>query len=89
MMYGYHGWNAIIAMVLGLIIFLAITAGLIFLVVWAVRRGGRPGQLYGPMGPGGPAGPAGPNAREILQARFAKGEITREQYREMLSEIDH
>ncbi|MBT2551845.1 SHOCT domain-containing protein [Arthrobacter sp. ISL-5] len=62
--------------------------GIALLVLLAVRvigcgiRGG-----YGPGGPDGPGGPppmGGSRARQILDERFAKGELTADQYREQL-----
>ena len=87
MMYGYHGgFGGWAGMILGGLFFLLIVAGLVAFIVMAVRVGRRGGGMhyYGPPMPGG-----GPGPKDILQARFAKGEITKEQYREMLAEIDH
>ena len=66
---------------IGLIINIAIIVGVVALIIWAVRRF-----------PGGTANwnqPSGGNQspREILQARYARGEITREQYHQMLNDL--
>jgi putative membrane protein len=61
---------------LGLILTLIFWVGLIVaiatLVVWAVRRARVPATASSASGPN--------TAREILQAQYARGEITREQY---------
>ena len=78
-MYGL-GW---LGMLLGLLIGVAILVGIILLIVWLARR------MNGPhTGPFVGRGPMQFNAKEILQQRYARGEITLEQYREMLSELD-
>lgn len=79
--YGGYGW---LGMIIGSVVMLAVLAGLVLLVVWAVRRAGSGtvGSNYTPTSPNSPS------AREVLQIRYARGEITREQYQKMLSEID-
>jgi putative membrane protein len=66
--------------VIGLLFNLAAVVGIVLLVVWAVKR------FSGGAGvsnqPGGSQSP-----REILQARYARGEITREQYQQMLQDL--
>ena len=72
-MMGGYGFGLI-----GLIFNVAIILGIVWLVVWAVRR----------FTIGTPAGSSGSQApRDILQVRYARGEITRDQYREMLKEL--
>ena len=62
--------------------------GIALLVLLAVRMFG--GGYRGGFGHGGPEGPGGPppmgrsRARQILDERFAKGELTPDQYREHL-----
>jgi putative membrane protein len=72
-MMGGYGFGLI-----GLIFNVAIIVGFVWLVVWAVRRftNGTAGTSSGSVSP-----------REILQARYARGEITRDQYREMLADL--
>ncbi len=63
--YGSWGWMGVI----GMLAMLAFWVALIVLVVWAVRgfsAGGRKDDA--------------PTALEIVQRRFAAGEITREEY---------
>jgi putative membrane protein len=76
--YGGMGW---IGMILGLVITIAVIIGLVLLVVWAVRRmGGNSAQTS-------PMNIAGQSAKDIAQARYAKGEINREEYQQVLSDL--
>lgn len=74
---GGYGW-------IGWIINLALTAvtliALVLLVIWAVRRitNSQKGSMYVSDQNGGLNA-----AREILRARYARGEITREEYQQM------
>ncbi len=61
---------------IGLIFNIAIIVGIVILIVWAVRRFS-----------GGVTSSGGQSARDILQVRYAKGEITREQYQQMLKDL--
>ncbi|HLO14542.1 MAG TPA: SHOCT domain-containing protein [Anaerolineales bacterium] len=61
---------------IGLILNIAIIVGIVILVVWAVKRF-----------TSGTLSPSGQTPREILQARYARGEITREQYQQMLQDL--
>ncbi len=73
-----YGW---LDMVLNLVINLVVIIGFVLLIAWFVRRifpayeltGGWGGTLL--------------TAKEVLQARYARGEITREQYKKMLSDL--
>lgn len=74
--YGMMGGFGLI----GLIINIAIIVGIVILVVWAVKRfTGGTSNLNQPS--------VGQSPREILQARYARGEITRDQYQQMLSDL--
>ena len=70
----HDGWSAGDWLLTGLLmlLFWALVVGA---VVWALRRRGG-----GPDGPGR-AGGSGDAAREILDARFARGEIDEQEYR--------
>jgi putative membrane protein len=73
-MMGYGGFGLI-----GLLFNLVIVIGIVVLIVWAVKRfssGSINNQTSGTQSP-----------REILQARYARGEITREQYQQMLQDL--
>ena len=77
--YGYGGmglWGGLI----GLILNVAIIVAIIWLVVWAVRRFSS-GQSHGSQVTGAQS------PRDILQVRYARGEITRDQYRQMLKDL--
>ncbi len=71
--YGMMGAYGLIGMLFNLLLIV----GVVVLVVWAVRRFSERGSQ------GSGAG----SAREILQVRYAKGEITREQYQQMLKDL--
>ncbi len=62
---------------IGLLFNVVIIVGVVVLIVWAVKRFSAPGSS--------PSGSQ--SARDILQARYARGEITREQYQQMLSDL--
>lgn len=76
--YGGMGW---IGMILGLIITIGVVVGLIILVVWIVRR------TNGNTSQGGSNIVTSQSARDIAQARYAKGEITRDEYQQILSDL--
>ncbi|MAT43709.1 MAG: hypothetical protein CL609_15335 [Anaerolineaceae bacterium] len=78
--FGGFGW---IGMVLNLIISIAVIIGLILLVVWAVRRFSGSNYQSGIQSPGSQS------AKEIAQARYARGEISREEYQQILSDLIH
>lgn len=65
---------------IGLIINIVILVGIVILVVWAVNRFSAGSTNWGQTS-------SGQSPREILQARYARGEITREQYQQMLSDL--
>lgn len=73
--FGFGGMGLI-----GLIFNLAIVIGIVILIVWAVRR-----FTSGATNWNQPSGNQSP--REILQARYARGEITRDQYQQMLNDL--
>jgi putative membrane protein len=81
--YGFGGLG-LIGMILNLVITLGVIVGIVLLVVWLVRRLGSEGGAL-QAGPRAGAGQLLP--REILQARYARGDITREQYQQMLSDL--
>ncbi|HUF39391.1 MAG TPA: SHOCT domain-containing protein [Anaerolineales bacterium] len=72
-------------MILGLLFNIGVIVTVVWLIVWLVRRftstdlGRR--DSFGSSG-----GTSGP--REILQGRYARGEITREQFHEILADIN-
>jgi putative membrane protein len=81
---GGYGSFGLIGGIIGLAVTIAILVGLVVLVVWAVRRMTSSQQGFLP--------PMSQNANqltagEILAQRYARGEITREQYKQMLEDI--
>ncbi len=82
MMHGFgfseYGW---IWMILNWVITVVVIVGIIWFIIWAVRRAGSTGRSSLITG----SGPQSP--REILQSRYARGEITREQYLEILEDL--
>jgi len=80
MMYGYGGnW---IGMIVGLIITVLVIGGFIILAIWAVRR------ISGSSETSTLPRKSGESTREIAQARYARGEITREEYQTILSDLE-
>ncbi len=75
--FGGFGW---IGMIVNLVITIAVIVGLVLLVVWAVRR------MSGNQQAGTP-NLAGPSARDIAQTRYARGEISREEYQQIISDL--
>jgi putative membrane protein len=77
--YGFDGlglWGGLI----GLLFNVAIIVAIIWLVVWAVRR-------FTSGASHGNHSAAAQSPREILQMRYARGEVTREQYQQMLKDL--
>jgi putative membrane protein len=78
--YGYGYWG----MIIGTVITLVLLGGLIWLVVWAVRRTrSSSNNAYQ-----GDSAARPQTAREILDQRYARGEITREQYQQMKQDLE-
>jgi len=80
---GAFGW---IGMILGLIITVAVIVVVVMLVIWLVRRLGTSSQGSSssvvPMAPG-------QSPKDIASARYARGEITREEYQTILADLGH
>ena len=75
--FGAWGW---IGMALNLLFWVALIAGLVYLVVWVARRASAQAPGIGPA-----AGPL--NAREIAQMRYARGEIDRDAYLKLIEDL--
>lgn len=71
-------WGGI-GLILNLVFWVALLAGLTLLVVWAIRRARVLAAAVSQAG-GQPTDGRNNTAKEILQAQYARGEITREQY---------
>lgn len=79
--FGSLGW---IGWIINLVITLGVIVGIVILVIWAVRRltSGQ-GQVWSSGTVQGQS-----TAREILQTRYARGEITRDEYQQMLADLN-
>ncbi len=78
--FGSLGW---IGWILNLVITLGVIVGVIILIIWIVRRitSGQ-GQSWSSF-----TTQDQPTAREILQTRYARGEISRDEYQQMLTDL--
>lgn len=68
-------------MILNWVITVGLIVGVVLLIAWLVKRVDANGQATRT----GSAINSSP--RDILQARYARGEITREQYQQMLADL--
>ena len=69
---GGVGWGGWLVMVVMMVVFWGAVA---WVIVTLIRHGSSPGQL-----PAQPGGTTGPDALQILDERFARGEIDEEEY---------
>ena len=76
--YGSFGW---IGMILGLVIMIALITGFVILVIWAIRR------MSGISDHTQISNPTELSARDIAKVRYAKGEISREEFQQLLSDM--
>ena len=74
----FWGWN-IAGMIFIFIFIVAIIVGIILLIVWLVKRASYSGE--GSSVKGG-------NALDILKERYARGEITKEEYEKIKKDIN-
>lgn len=80
--YTPFGW---LGLLFNLAILAALGLGVVLLVVWLVRRAS-PGSSNPSIASMQSSSPQTP--REILQVRYARGEITREEYQQMLEDLN-
>jgi putative membrane protein len=73
-----------IGMAINLVITLAMIVALVLLVVWIVRRTSSPSAQTSPQVPSTGASP-----KDIAQMRYARGEINREEYQQILADLDN
>jgi len=76
--YGPGWWGGWVMMIFMMLFWVALIVGLVVLIRWFVVRT--------PEAP--PGGQGGPSAVEILRRRYARGEITREQFEQMLHDLE-
>lgn len=83
---GGYGTFGLLGGLIGLVLNIVLIVGVVLLIVWAVQKISRPANSDSP--PAAAAG-SGPilSAREILDIRYARGELTREEYQTMLADI--
>jgi len=79
--YTPYGW---LGLLFNLAVLAALGLGVVLLVVWLVRRAS-PGSTNPSIASMQNSSPQTP--REILQVRYARGEITREEYHQMLEDL--
>ncbi len=67
---------------IGLLFNIAIIVGIVVLIIWAVQKFSSSNANSKAVSSGQPA-----SAREILDVRYARGELTTQEYHEMLNTI--
>lgn len=78
------GGLGLIGLILNLAITVGLIVGLVLLIAWLWRRVNQDGQGLTTLRQ---SGRIETSPREILQVRYAQGEITREQYQQMLADL--
>ncbi len=79
--FGAWGW---VGMILNLVIFAVILICVIWLIVAAIRRGNTAQTNISPQVP---APPASSTPKDIVQARYARGEINRDEYQQLMTDL--
>jgi putative membrane protein len=77
---GLNGLH-IFGMIACAVVVLAVIAAIVWLIVWAVRSNKRNAKLV-------QSQQQGPTHKEIVQARYARGEITQTEYKKILADLD-
>ena len=80
--FGGFGTFGLIGWILNLVISIGLIVGIVLFVVWLVKRVNTGGSSFA-----APARSGQPSPQEILKMRYAQGEITREQYQQMLEDL--
>jgi putative membrane protein len=80
--YGWFGTSGWIAGILNLIVIAGVIVGFVVLAIWAIRRAGKSSA-------GSTANQESETLSpiEIARLRYARGEINREQFQELLSDL--
>jgi uncharacterized membrane protein len=81
---GMYGGFGLIGLILNLVIIVGLIVALVLLIAWLWRRVGTGGHMQPTQQP---SRPVETSAKQILQMRYAQGEITREQYQQMLADL--
>lgn len=83
MHYGYGIGGGLLAMIFWALFGIAFIIGLVFMIIFLVRSARMSGGYrhhFGAM--------AEPTPKEIVQARYAKGEITQAEYKKILADLE-
>jgi putative membrane protein len=86
--YGSYGYGmGFLGIALMAVFWIAIVVGVVLLVRWLMAGGTHMGGMH--MGMGGPMGPSAgtKSALDIAMERYAKGEITKEQFDQMKKDL--
>ena len=81
--FGFFGAYSWIGLIINAVIIIALLVALVVLIVWAIRA-----MRRGPA-PTGMSNPPAMSAKDIAQMRYARGEITRDQYQQILADLEH
>ena len=81
---GIYGGLGLIGLIVNLVIVVGLIVALVLLIAWLWRRVGTGGHMQAT---GQQSQPLESSAKQILQRRYAQGEITREQYQQMLADL--
>ncbi len=82
-MWGGYGGMGLVGPILSLVISVAVIIGIVWLVIWIVRR--LSSDQITTMGQSGPENNTSP--LDIIKVRYARGEITRDDYQAMMKEL--
>ena len=78
-MMNWFGGFGLVGGLIGLIFNLGIIVGFVWLIVWSVKQFTKTGRWNESTNSQTP--------REVLQIRYARGEITRDQYQQLLQDL--
>jgi len=81
---GGFGAFGLLGLILNLVITVGLIVGVVLLIVWLWRWVNSGGQVWSARQQ---PPTTGDSSKEILQVRYARGEITREQYQQMLVDL--